>query len=81
MAKDLKLRIKEVGELYYLCSENKGADQLCGYRTTDLRLCFRNAKSRFSHDEAHISLPKICSGILIMPFTLLSVSDLGKSIK
>ena len=25
----------------YLCSENKGADQLCSYRTADLRLCFR----------------------------------------
>ena len=24
----------------YLCSENKGADQLCGYRTADQRLCF-----------------------------------------
>ena len=28
-------------ELYYLCSENKGADQLRGYREADLRLCFR----------------------------------------
>ena len=27
--------------LYYPCSENKGADQLCGHRTVDLRLCFR----------------------------------------
>ena len=25
----------------YLCSENKGADQLRGYREADLRLCFR----------------------------------------
>ena len=40
MARDLKFRIKEVGELYYLCSENKGADQLCGYSTADLRLYF-----------------------------------------
>ena len=30
---------------YYPCSENKGADQLCGYRTTDLRLCFRICKN------------------------------------
>ena len=28
-------------ELYYPCSENKGADQLRGYREADLRLCFR----------------------------------------
>ena len=25
----------------YPCSENKGADQLRGYREVDLRLCFR----------------------------------------
>ena len=35
-------------------SENEGADQLCGYRTADLRLCFRICKKkRFSHDAAH----------------------------
>ena len=27
-------------ELYYLCSKNQGADQLCSYFTADLRLCF-----------------------------------------
>ena len=27
--------------MYYPCSENKGADQLCGYREDDLRPCFR----------------------------------------
>ena len=27
--------------MYYLCSENKGADQLRGYLEADLRLCFR----------------------------------------
>ena len=30
--------------LDYLCSENKGADQLRGYREADLRLCFRICK-------------------------------------
>ena len=30
--------------LYYLCGENKGADQLRGYREADLRLCFRICK-------------------------------------
>ena len=29
------------GGLYYLCSENKGADQLHIYCAADLRLCFR----------------------------------------
>ena len=27
--------------MYYLCSENKGADQLRSYCEADLRLCFR----------------------------------------
>ena len=27
-----------------LCSENKGVDQLRGYREADLRLCFRICK-------------------------------------
>ena len=27
--------------MYYPCSENKGADQLRGYRGAGLRLCFR----------------------------------------
>ena len=39
-ARDLKFRIYIVEGLYYLCSENKGADQLRGYRKADLRLCF-----------------------------------------
>ena len=41
MARDWKCWIKKVEELYYPCSENKGADQLCSYCETDLRLCFR----------------------------------------
>ena len=43
-ARGLKFHIYKVKGLYYLCSENKGADQLCGYRTTDMRLCFRICK-------------------------------------
>ena len=40
-ARSLKFWIYKVEELYYPCSENKGADQLRGYREADLRLCFR----------------------------------------
>ena len=29
----------------YLCSENKGADQLCGYHEADLRLCFSHMQN------------------------------------
>ena len=45
MARGLKFRIYEKEGLYYLCSENKGADQLRGYCEADLRLCFRICKN------------------------------------
>ena len=38
MARGLKFRIYELEGMYYPCSENKGADQLRGYREADLRL-------------------------------------------
>ena len=41
IARGLKIWIHEVEGLHYPCSENKGADQLRGYREADLRLCFR----------------------------------------
>ena len=44
MARGLKFRIYLVEDLYYPCSENKGADQRRGYREADLRLCFRICK-------------------------------------
>ena len=40
-ARSLKFRIEVEEALYYPSSENKGADQLRGYREADLRLCFR----------------------------------------
>ena len=40
MVRGLKFRIKKVEGLPYLCSENKGPDQVRGYREADLRLCF-----------------------------------------
>ena len=54
MSRGLKFRIQKVEGLYYLCSENKGADQLRGYRKADLILCFCICKKPFSHDGAHI---------------------------
>ena len=33
--------------MYFLCSENLGADQLYGYGTADLRFCFCIRKNRF----------------------------------
>ena len=38
-------RVLEEEGLYCPCTENKGADQLRGYREADLRLCFRICKT------------------------------------
>ena len=60
MARGLKFRIKEVEGLYYLCSANKGADQLRGsacFADTAKLFCvfvFAYAKSRFSRDMAQL---------------------------
>ena len=54
MARGLKFRIWKIEGLYYLCSENKGADQLRGSHEADQLFVFAYAKSRFSHDEAHM---------------------------
>ena len=42
----LTLQIKEVEGLYYLCSKNKGADQLRSYCAADLYLSFRIYKKQ-----------------------------------
>ena len=40
-ARSLKFPIEEEEEeVFYPCSENKGADQFRSYREADLRLCF-----------------------------------------
>ena len=53
MAIGFKFRNLEVEELYYLCSENKGADQMGSYRQQICTFVFTYTKSRFSHDAAH----------------------------
>ena len=49
MVRGWKSRIYKVEELYYLCSDKKGADKLCSYCKADhckadLHLCFRIGK-------------------------------------
>ena len=62
MARGLKFRIYEVEGLYYLCSENKGTDQLRGHREGNREaklICvfvFAYAKKRLSHNGAHIKI-------------------------
>ena len=45
---DLKFWIQEADleGLYYLCSKNKGADQLHSYRKAELGLCFGKCKKQ-----------------------------------
>ena len=40
MVRSLKFWIEKEEELYYLCSENRGFDQLGSYCEADLHLCF-----------------------------------------
>ena len=46
MARGLKFQIHEVEGFHFLCSENKGADQLRRYGAADLQLCFRICKKQ-----------------------------------
>ena len=58
MSKALKFPIWKVEPLYYLCSENKGADQLSGYLAADICV-FVYTKGGFYHDAAHLKIYKI----------------------
>ena len=62
MSRGLKFHILEVEELYHLCSENKGADQLRGYREADRRLCFRICKKPvFSQRGSYVTDCYLCT--------------------
>ena len=61
----LNFVILEVEELYYLCNENKGADQLRGYAKLVCVFVFAYAKNRFSHHEAHMGGGNIKNYVLI----------------
>ena len=56
----LKFRIKEEEELCYLCSKNKGADQLRSYCEADLHLCYCIGKNPVFSCSADIALG-LCS--------------------
>ena len=56
--------------MYYPCSENKGADQLRGYREADLRLCFRIGKNPvFSRCGSNGHFKTVC--YISIHFTLI----------
>ena len=56
MARGLKFRIWKAEGLYYPSGENKGADQLRGFREADLCLCFQICKNPvFSRRSSYLS--------------------------
>ena len=72
MDRSLKFWIYKVEVLYYLYRENKGADQLRGYREADLRLDFRICKNPvFIRHDSFRSLS--------VPFPNLALIDVGAS--
>ena len=79
MARGLKFRIKELEEVYYIFSENKGADQLRGYHEVDLRLCFRICKKPiFLRRCSYIVLIVFrCCGIELQCFDLVSADHIN----
>ena len=76
--KGLKLGIKEVEVLYYLCSANKGADQLA-----DLHLCFHICQKLvfsiffvyvlFLGSDLHVQLLK--KTLVISYFSMVAISS------
>ena len=56
MARGLKFQLQGGDGLYYLCSENIDADQLCSYCAADLRLCFRICENHVFYDAAHFQV-------------------------
>ena len=73
MSRAVKSQIKIEEGLYHHCSENKGADQLCGYCEADMPLCFRiYAKSQYKwgvkgstlleHDS--VMMYRLCDNVL-----------------
>ena len=77
IARSLQFWILEKEGLYYLCSENKGADQLRGYRKdrkAGLHLCFRICRllvfscgSPFLHVILYVTLICIVTVLVASP--------------
>ena len=71
MTRGLKFRIYEVEGSYCPCSENKGADQLRGYREADLRLCFRICKKPVFSRRGSFIFEIICFYLVVALFDLV----------
>ena len=64
----------EVEELYYPCSENKGADQLRSYCEADLRLCFRIGIKPVFIGIQHLVICKKAKKIIMFIFIYMYIS-------
>ena len=68
--------------MYYPCSENKGADQLRGYREADLRLCFRIGRLLvFSRTGSYISMYLYIHGAFIRIQKIFTVFSCMSALK
>ena len=73
MARDLEFRILNKEGFYYLCSVNKVADQLCGYRTLFSHL---QKSGSYNHGEISPGVRKPTMWILIRSDTNQAVQPL-----
>ena len=62
--------------LYYLCSENKGADQLRGYREADLRLFSHVQKAGFLTTRLIYDLVRGVETIFYLSYMLTASGNL-----
>ena len=67
--------------MYYPCSENKGADQLRGYREADLRLCFRICKKPVFSRRGSIAFYSLSFYRLFGCYEALDGGDLGEALE
>ena len=62
-----ELKISKEEGLYYPCSKNKGADQLCSYCEADLCISFCVGKSLFFHDADYYNVLLLLLLLLLCP--------------
>ena len=68
-------------ELYYLCSENKGADQLRNYCAADLCLCFRICKEPVFSQRGSFANTWPCLSDLLFNFNIKQILKFNKLCK
>ena len=59
--------------MYYPCSENKGPDQLRGYREADLRLCFHICRLLVFSQGGSIDIGETWPDIANISFKVLTM--------